>query len=235
VSPLATILAETDTVLLSFSRGKDSLACWVALLDAGFTVIPYHMMIVPGLEFVEDSLKYYEDFFGAHIYRCIHPNFYHWLRTLSQQTPASAKAIRELGLPRFKYTDIQKGVARTAGLALDTWTAVGTRTADSVMRKMHLERNGGLDHKRRTFSAIASWNKDNIIAALKKHGVKLPIDYALFGRSFDGIDHRFLHPIRQYLPDDYNRILEWFPLAHLEFVRAEFAAKHGQAKAYKAA
>jgi hypothetical protein len=41
-------------------------------------------------------------------------------------------------------------------------------------------------------------------------------EYEWFGRSFDGIDWRFLAPIKQHAPDDYARILDWFPLADLE-------------------
>ena len=41
----------------------------------------------------------------------------------------------------------------------------------------------------------------------------LPVDYEMFGRSFDGIDYRFISPIKERFPDDYARILEWFPMA----------------------
>lgn len=43
------------------------------------------------------------------------------------------------------------------------------------------------------------------------------------GRSFDGIDYRFLKPIRDHMPADYERILEWFLLADLDIARRQFA------------
>jgi hypothetical protein len=54
-----------------------------------------------------------------------------------------------------------------------------------------------------------------------EHKCKLPIDYHLFGRSFDGMDYRFLKPIKDNFPKDFEKILEWFPLADLEIFRAE--------------
>jgi hypothetical protein len=41
----------------------------------------------------------------------------------------------------------------------------------------------------------------------------------MFGRSFDGIDYRFLEPISRLYPEDYQRILQDFPLADLELFR----------------
>jgi hypothetical protein len=75
-----------DTVLLSFSRGKDSLAAWLHLREH-FRIIPYHLEWIPGLSFVESSLAYYEDVFQTHIIRLPHPLFYQYLRDYAWQTP----------------------------------------------------------------------------------------------------------------------------------------------------
>jgi hypothetical protein len=48
-----------DKTLLAFSRGKDSIAVALALRD-DIEVIPFHYDDLPGLEFVEESLAYYE-------------------------------------------------------------------------------------------------------------------------------------------------------------------------------
>ena len=49
--------------------------------------------------------------------------------------------------------------------------------------------------------------------------VRLPIDYLWFGRSFDGIDYRFLSILKQRAPADYKRVLQWFPMAEVEIMR----------------
>lgn len=59
--------------ILAFSTGKDSIAAMQAIRDAFDEVIPVYMYLVPGLEFVEESLAYYERvlFGGRRILRCI--------------------------------------------------------------------------------------------------------------------------------------------------------------------
>lgn len=222
---LTAIKEQTDTVLLSFSRGKDSLAAWCYLRDAGLRVVPFHMELIPGLGFVEKSLRYYEDFFGVHIYRVIHPNLYHWIRTAAFQPASRLGVIDRLGLPQFDYADVNRGVARTAGLPEDTWCAVGTRSVDSPIRRMSIARTGPLNEKRRTFMPIFDMRKAELIGLLSKHGVKLPEDYAIWGRSFDGIDYRFLSPMRRHYPDDFQKICDWFPWAKTELARREIAER----------
>ena len=59
------------------------------------------------------------------------------------------------------------------------------------------------------------------MAVIKRHGIKLPVDYKLFGRTFDGIDYRFVGPLRKHLPEDFERLRFWFPLIDLEILRRE--------------
>ena len=56
VTPSAQLRAQLagETVILAFSRGKDSLAAWLALREAGVNVVPYHMYLIPELRFVDE-------------------------------------------------------------------------------------------------------------------------------------------------------------------------------------
>lgn len=218
-----------DRVLLSFSAGKDSVAMWCFLKRHGFDVVPFYMQLIPGLKFIERSLVYYEGFFGTHIYRTIHPSLYYWLDALNHQPPGRKSAIDLLKVPLFDYPDVARGVARTAGLKWPTWVAVGIRRAESRLRANRIPPDG-LNRTSRNFYPIAEYTKDDVIAELNQAAVKLPVDYASFGRSFDGLDYRFLSVVRERFPDDYRTILEWFPGAHAEIVRAKIARKHGQTR-----
>ena len=62
---------------------------------------------------------------------------------------------------------------------------------------------------------------DNDVVAIGHYDndVKLPIDYEMFGKSFDGLDYRFLKPIKERFPEDYAKIKEFFPLIDLEILR----------------
>lgn len=78
---------EGRPVRLAFSPGKDSLAAWLALRDAGVEVAPFHLYLVPDLEFVDESLAAYERFFDTRIPRLPHPSLYRWLNVLMSQPP----------------------------------------------------------------------------------------------------------------------------------------------------
>lgn len=214
------------TCLLSFSAGKDSVAAWLALRPHFARLVPVYYYCVPGLEFVERGLRYYEDFFKTRIVRMPHPALYRWLRQLVFQPPERCAVIEAARLPRVEWADVHRAVKEDHKLPLDCLAAVGTRACDSPLRRAAFNRRGPIDRKTLQFYPVWDWNKARLLAELRASGVKLPAEYRIFGRSFDGIDFRFLWGIKQHWPADYRRILDWFPLAELEVKRYEFAQRH---------
>ena len=59
---VAEIVSKTDTVLLGMSCGKDSIAAWLAIKPHFRRIVPYHMHLVPDLEFVERGIRHCEEF-----------------------------------------------------------------------------------------------------------------------------------------------------------------------------
>lgn len=207
--------------LLSFSLGKDSIGAWLKLRDHFDYILPYYLYPVPGLEFVEDSLLYYEQYFGTRILRLPHPSLYRWLNNFVFQPPERWRIIQELRLPEFDYDGINAVLKEDYNLPDPTYQANGVRMNDSLQRRTAMLTHGPLNEKRQTFCPVFDWTADDLYNAISKAGVKLPIDYKWFGRTFDGLDYRFLKPIKDNAPRDYQRILEWFPLADLEIFRRE--------------
>lgn len=212
---------EGRPVLLSFSRGKDSLAAWLALRDAGVQVIPYHLYLVPRLRFVDESLAYFAEWFGCGpILNLPHPSLYRWLNGMVFQAPERCPIIEAADLPAFTYAELNDLVRQHFNLPADTFVCDGVRAADSPNRRMALKAHGPTNTNLRTHHIVWDWRKAHVMGAIKSAGVKLPPDYEWFNRSFDGLDLRFLQPLRDHAPDDYQRILTWFPLAELELHRA---------------
>lgn len=206
-------------VLLAMSGGKDALAAWVALRDAGVDVRPYYMYLVPGLEFVDESLARIEEHFGRRVARYPHPSLYRWLNNFTFQSPERLAVIEAARLPSPTYEQIVSLIREDFGLPATTWVADGVRAADSPVRRMSIIRHGAMKPAKRKVSPIWDWRKREVLDGLAGAGIPLPPEYEWFGRSFDGLDYRFLEPLSRHAPDDYARILEWFPLAELELVR----------------
>lgn len=220
---IARIRAERAETLLAFSCGKDSIAGWLKLRESFGRIEPFYQYIVPGLSFVEDSLSYYERFFGKPIRQVPHPSFLRMLKNFVFQPPERCEVIEQAQIGRYEYTDVNRSVAALAGLPADTYVADGVRAADSPMRMMTIRKHGAINWKTRVYHPVWDMRKVELVELLRKSRIKLPIDYRLFGRTFDGLDLRFLLPIKKHLPQDYRRILEWFPLADAEVFRWERA------------
>lgn len=207
--------------LLSFSCGKDSWAAWLSARDS-FDFQPYYLYLVPGLEFVDEYLGYAERVLGKRVVRLPHPSFYRMVNKAIFQAPERLRIIHAANLGEPDYDDMRDAVIEDCALPDNCWVASGVRAADSPMRRAALIKNGGINANRRQFYPCWDWNKATLIEQLQAAGIKLPVDYKIFGRSFDGIDLRFLIKLRDVFPRDYKTVLDWFPLADMEIARYEF-------------
>lgn len=210
-------------VLLSFSGGKDAWATWLGIREhfAPEKITPFYYYLVPGLEFVEEYLAYAESILGTHITRLPSPRFYQMLNDFTFQPPDRWPTIKILDLPNFTWDDTHRACEVSRGLPEKCWCAVGVRAADSQQRALAMRTRGVVNDKRCVFYPVWDWKMDRIYAELELNNIKLPIDYKLFGRTFDGIYLLYLYNIKKHYPKDYARILEWFPLADLEIWRYE--------------
>lgn len=210
-----------ETLLLSFS-GRDSLATWLFLRDAGFQLIPYFCYTVPHLSYDDEALAYYEKFFQTHIIRLPHPNTYSLLRSGAYQPLDTWRILYYSDLPSFDFSDIEKRLAAQFGLGDNYLSAVGIRATDNIMRWRLIHQMGPIGlKKRRYYFAIWDWKTQTVMDYIYRFGAKLSKSYLYFGSTGDGIDYRFLRFLKDNLPDDYNRVLELFPMADIELFRYE--------------
>ena len=212
--------AECDTAILAFSTGKDSIGAWLQMRRYFKRIVPYYCYLIPRLSFVEDSLKYYEDFFGCHIYRLPHKGLLQWTSAGFDQPPNRIGIINEK-LLTTDYNDDTIGeiVRNCARLPAAAYVGNGVRMADSPYRRISIVQHGAINHNAKRFLPIYDWKKDDLLREFDAAKIKLPVDYRMFGRTFDGTDYRFLKPLKEWYPEDYKKVLDWFPLAELEFAR----------------
>lgn len=209
-----------DTILLGFSRGKDSIAAWIKLRDSGLfkRIIPVFMYLIPDLKFEEESLQYFEDCFHTHIYRVPHTALYNMLANNIWQPPGHLWRNADY-MERLTCTvpELNTYIKESLGLPAGTLMANGVRAMDTPLRRMGIHRHGpfGADNVK----IIWNYSTKDVMDSLKRNNIELPIDYQLFGRSFDGINIQYLYPIYRHFPEDYKKICEWFPLAELEIMR----------------
>lgn len=216
------VRSQTDTVMLSFSRGKDSLAAWLTIKDSFRKIIPVFMYGVPHISFVDESLDYYEDFFGTHIVRVPHPSAINFLNGFGFQPPENCDAIESFGLPKLSIPQLFAEVAKDHGLKIP-WMATGVRGYDNLIRQCSWKKHGSVTESMYKFHPVIDFRKRDVIDILHQHNVKLPYDYVLFSRTIDGTSWEYMGPLKEHCPEDYDRVKAMYPMVEAEIKRKEYA------------
>lgn len=220
-----------EKIMLSFSRGKDSITAWLAMLESGIkpeNIVPVYYYRIPGLQFTMDSLEYFEQKFQTRIVRMPHPSLFSMWNEMVFQPPNRTGIIEAANMPMPTYQDIEQLLRDDLKLPADTFVATGVRASDSIQRRTFIKKSGPITHSKKRVAIVWDWTKGECYDYIARCGVELPVDYELFagkqarsGRTFDGLAAQFLGPIRDNMPEDYERILEWFPLADIDLFRHE--------------
>lgn len=215
------IAAENPVAICSFSMGKDSIGAAIQMQRYFERVEYVFMYMIPDLEFQETALAYYERVFGKPIKRMPNPSIYRQLNSLMYQHPGNVDTIFEKNLYEGDYDEIFAACKHDYKIQDDVFVGVGVRASDSLARRTAVKQTGGVNLKRKQFFPVFDWNMARLVSEIRQSGIKLPIDYKIWGRSFDGFDHRFLKPLKDNFPKDYEKIREFFPLVDLEIKRYE--------------
>lgn len=207
--------------LLAFSTGKDAVCSWVEMRKYFTKIYPVYYYMVPGISFIENSLKYYEDFFKTEIRRLPNPNLVRMLNTGTFQLPSSNKVIEKFAFPNIKREELCEYVKEDYYIDMGAYTGIGNRMFDNLSRYRAISKFGAINDKIKTFFPVYDYKIADVVRSIKDAGVKLPIDYKIWGKTFDGLDYRFIKPVKERYPADYEKIKAFFPLIDLEIMRYE--------------
>jgi len=205
--------------LLRFSCGKDAIASYIQLKRYFHTIIPIYHYMHPDLDFVNESLEYYEGIIGRHIIRVPNKMLYKHLKTGLFQTKDSWQKIKEFKLPNFDNDEMNDWIKDDLKIDKQVFTGLGVRAADSLIRNRSVKIHGAVNEKRKTFFPVYDWKMERLIKEIQDSGIKLPIDYKIWGKSFDGLDYRFIKPLKDHFPNDYEKLKQYFPLIDVEIKR----------------
>jgi hypothetical protein len=227
----AQVRSETDTLLLAFSGGKDSLATWLFLREQGFVVHPYYMYLVPGLRSDREMLDHYEQAMSQRVLRVPHPVlYYNNLLEYVYQPPQNVAKIRSLGMHAMTISDYPRILAGEYGLDA-YYNAMGFRASDSLYRRGFISFAGALSQGRgRHYYPIWDWSLEQTLDRIQASGVKLWKIYRTIRRNILSLEYRDLVANYADYPDDIERIKVFFPLVGAEFFRNEvLAVRYGKA------
>lgn len=81
---------------------------------------------------------------------------------------------------------------------------------DSMERRMGIHRHGPFGYD--NVKAIWNWSTKDVMKVIADNHIKLPVDYEMFGRSWDGFSYQFIKPIKDRFPEDYEKSKSGSPL-----------------------
>lgn len=234
------IAADGTDVMLNFSRGKDSITVWLELEKRGIRpTAVVHNSPMPGLKWIEDDLKRYEDRFQQRIYDMPGRGFMNLLASNSNQPPDRCAMVEALELPMGFDGAEWDSLLREAFGTPESWLLDGVRASDSHQRRMAMKAHGPVKERGRRICAIWDFQIADVRNTLREG--KIPVvpngtkslnganisgfpdslDYRLWGRSFDAIRWDFIKDLAEYAPDDWKMMCRWFPLLPLELRRGD--------------
>lgn len=197
-----TAAAITDSVLVSFSGGKDSVATLDLCVKHFRHVEGFFMYYVKGLSFQEQICRYYEDRYGLPIHRV--PHF-----ELSQFLRYGLYRPTDFSVPVVSVKDVYNYLRPNTDI---WWIAAGERIADSVWRLGHHQSSSGtIDEKRGRIYPVAEWRKEDVVAYIRQNKLKVGVESRKLGFSFGSLQAREVIPVKRHFPADFARIRAWFP------------------------
>jgi hypothetical protein len=179
--------------------------------------------MIPDLKFQRESLDYYEQKFGEKITVIPSPHWYTHLYKLMYQSPSRIAIIDrwiyagKLTIPT--YDQLFAVVKDELGLPADTYVGTGVRANDSLTRRLTIKKHGAENKNRKQFFPVFDWDIARVKEEIRSSGIKLPVDYRIWGRTFDGVEMAFIQGLRDNFPEDYETVKFWFPFVEMDFLR----------------
>ena len=220
-----------DRLFMSFSTGVDSLAMWLRCLESGQfdpkKAVLYYYYYIPGMTWIDEYIEYFEDLYGVEIIQVpssiLLSDFANWLH----QTPGRVEGIKSLEGTDLQFCQVEKDkmeglVKGWAGFPEAAYTAIGVKSGDSAMRRIAMRRNRGKNEGKRKWYPIWDFENRDAENIIRKHGIKVPYDYKLFGITFENIDYRFSKVIKEQCPANWKHMLDFFPMAESIITRHEY-------------
>ena len=209
--PIKTQSKVTDSVLVGFSGGKESVIVTDLCFRYFKNVKLFFMYICPNLSFQERTMEWYEKRYQTEIIRIPHMDVSEFFHYGSFRPPDESFPIVSIN-DIYHYLRLQTDI---------WWIAAGERINDSIVRRAMMKKSGSIDVQRGRLYPISMWNKREVLDYIKFHNLYLGADSRKLGFSFKSLWGKELAMLKQHFPDDYQKVIRQYPFAEAGVRRYE--------------
>ncbi|MDB6024024.1 MAG: phosphoadenosine phosphosulfate reductase [Verrucomicrobiales bacterium] len=207
----------TPEILVGYSGGKDSRA----VIDICRKVFPsvkaFFMYTVPGLSINEEAMSYCKEKWG------VEPAMLPDWRTIMDIKDGRWCDVSNV-MDGFPDLDLKSAFAYAMDVTGTTIMATGMKDADGLPRRQFFAniRDGADPVWDHVIHPIRKWTKKDVLDYLKVNNIPLPDAEEGAVTSGVGLDHDSLCWLHDKYPDDFKKLLGWFPYAEAAIKRREF-------------
>ena len=204
---------KNKTNVLHFSCGADSIACYLRLKEFGIKPILVYHYFIKDLLMVKNYIDWFEKKFNERVYQFPSTLFSEMIDKVFFQYPVKAREkffykIACFDLHKHTKSNFDKFIADAIGG--DVIFHLGLRYTDGIRRYQHLQKHG-CSYKDK-FYPIVSFQVKDIQDILEKHDCLLPLEYKLWGISFETPRAWNINLIKEHCPETYKQITDFFPI-----------------------
>jgi phosphoadenosine phosphosulfate reductase len=208
------------SVLVSYSGGKDSLACLDLCARAFPQVVAVYMYLVPGLQVIDERLQWARERYGIEILQYPHWVLYKCLREgIYCNNHHSFDDVGEVTL-----SDVYAMIRQDTGIRL---IAHGGKDSDGLWRRRWFSATSKGTNYADLCYPIKGWSKYDTLVYLQAQKIPIP-EESITGQggksTAAGIDlstHAILW-LHDTYPEDFRRVCKLFPYAEAVVRRREW-------------
>jgi phosphoadenosine phosphosulfate reductase len=198
----------SDSVLVSYSGGKDAMVTLDLCVRVFRKVEGFFMYLVPGLEVIETALAEAEVRYGIKIRQ--YPHF--GLRDALIYGLYCPNSYKHDDLPSWKLKDIYRLARADSGIDV---IATGMKRSDSLERRLNIGKT------LKDLYPLAGWSKADVLAYLKIRGLALPDSAGGRSNAVD-LSTKNLLWLHDSHPADFAKIETVFPYVRAAVYRREW-------------
>lgn len=212
-------------VVLHYSTGKDSIAAWIALRDAGFEVVPVYKEVFPNISFIDSVIAAHEEYFGTEVIKVPYKGLFQSLHNAygSRNDHANLELIDIKSKLNREYSmkeDFNDYVLNYTQCGV---SVIGVKASDSIHRRTNFLMSGPYNAKQRMFSINWRLAKNAPLRMIMNANCPLPKYYLWLNRSPEFLFPSEFYFIKKYYPQDWEKICSYLPDAEVRVKAYEFS------------